>query len=434
MKRNLLVTAAILLLCIPPAIGADSQPAASGSLEPVLREAQELARKPEQSEAAIQAYESIVETHMANQKAFNAALRELADTYEKSGKAEEGVRFFYKFAQELESSQGDGANALQGAIGGFLAKHSDLLTKVNEEAQSASVKRQAPAPISLDLEQAILQRENAALREESVQKVKAMLAATSSDEQKFSGLSTLNAVRAAKFDRKPFLPLVLPLLKHEDGDIRYGALASLPSLEAPTEELPGIAAMAHDPSPRVRAGVASTLVLVARGQHAEIVIPALTELLQDEETTVIEQTLRSLWGQYSSPEFDALLIELSNDQQYSGLAIYHALSTMKTKSVAVCERLVEELADPDWNNSGRAAWGLTYGVQEEAKAMVEEGLLKALPQENNTYTRGEEMKALGKVASEKSRPYLQSVINSNMETDEIKEAAKKILAKLDGKQ
>ena len=85
MKRNLSVTAAILLLCIPPAIGADSQPAASGSLQPVLREAQELAGQPEQSEAAIQAYESIVETHMANQKAFNAALRELADKLKRLG-------------------------------------------------------------------------------------------------------------------------------------------------------------------------------------------------------------------------------------------------------------------------------------------------------------------------------------------------------------
>jgi hypothetical protein len=107
---------------------------------------------------------------------------------------------------------------------------------------------------------------------------------------------------------------------------------------------------------------------------------------------------------------------------------------MKTKSPEVCRRLIEELDEPDWNDSGRAAWGLTYGVTEEAKSLVEKGLLKALPEETNPYTRKQEFRALRRVATEKSRPYLKSVIASDMETKEHKGLAREILAELDRKQ
>jgi hypothetical protein len=99
----------------------------------------------------------------------------------------------------------------------------------------------------------------------------------------------------------------------------------------------------------------------------------------------------------------------------------------------VCRRLVQELGDPDWNNSGRAAWGLTYGVSDEAKGLVEEGLLKALPEETNDYTREQEFRALRSVATEKSRPYLTSVANSQTETDKYKGLAREVLALLDKK-
>ena len=141
-----------------------------------------------------------------------------------------------------------------------------------------------------------------------------------------------------------------------------------------------------------------------------------------------------MWGQYTSPEFDALLIELSRDPRHRGHVIYHCLSTMKTKSPAVCRRLIEELDEPDWNDSGRAAWGLTYGVVEQANSLVEEGLLKALPEETNPYTRKQEFRALRRVATEKARPYLRSVVDSDMETEEFKQQARQILADLDGKR
>jgi HEAT repeat protein len=160
----------------------------------------------------------------------------------------------------------------------------------------------------------------------------------------------------------------------------------------------------------------------------EGVVPALVKVLSDSDSRVIEASLRSIWGQYSTPELDEQLIALSRDPKHHGNAIYHGLSTQRTKSKQVCERLIEELNDPNWNNSNRAAWGLTFGVPDEARALVEAGLLRALPEETNPHTRREEFRALAKVASEASREYLTSVIDSSTETDAAKEAAGEILA------
>lgn len=178
--------------------------------------------------------------------------------------------------------------------------------------------------------------------------------------------------------------------------------------------------------------VGTALISIGQGKEKEKVIPALTILLRDQDRNIVERTLRSMWGQYSSPEFDELLIEVAKrDRECRGWVIYHALSTMRSKSVAVCRRLVEELSEPDWNNSGRAAWGLTYGVTEDAKSLVEEGLLKALPEETHDYTRENELRALHGVGTEKSRLYLQSVIDSPLETDKFKQLAREVLASLD---
>jgi hypothetical protein len=179
---------------------------------------------------------------------------------------------------------------------------------------------------------------------------------------------------------------------------------------------------------------ASALISLGKGEYPDQVIPALMRLLHDEDPNVVEASIRSMWGQYSSPEFDELLIKLSQVPQHHHNTIYFCLSTMRTKSAAVCRRLVEELDDPDWNNSGRAAWGLTYGVAEDAKALVEDGLLKALPEETNAYTRKEEFRALRGVATETSRDYLKSVADSNMETEETKQLAAQILSGLGGKR
>lgn len=282
-----------------------------------------------------------------------------------------------------------------------------------------------------EMSKAILQRDDPSLRQKTLAQVGRMLASESANEAKLRALTTLYRSLPARFDRGPFRSLVLPLLESQDARIRQLTLLVLPGLEARAEDLPRIAALAGDPSPRARGSVGRALILIGKGQHKEQVLPAVMKLLGDEKPEVIEETIRSMWGQYSSPQFDALLIELSRNPRFHHNAIYFGLSTMRPKSVAVCRRLVEELNDPDWNNSGRAAWGLTYGVPAEARAVVEEGLLKALPEETNNYTRSQEFRALRGVVSEKSRAYLKKVADSEMETEQTRQLARELLAQLD---
>ena len=257
-----------------------------------------------------------------------------------------------------------------------------------------------------------------------------MLAPEAVEQQKQLALQVLSRALPAKFDRQPFRPLVLPLLNSNNHNIRASALNSFRGLDPSLDDLDYVLPLVEDPATEIRKTVGGVLISIAQGKEPETVIPALMRLLQDPETEVVDRTIRSMWGQYTSPEFDQLLIKLSYEQQYHNNVIYFCLSTMRTKSVAVCRRLVEELSDPDWNNSGRAAWGLTYGVPEEAKTLIEEGLLKALPEEINTCPRTQEFRALRGVATEKSRPYLQSVVASELETDEFKELAREILEQL----
>ncbi len=301
------------------------------------------------------------------------------------------------------------------------------------EARVREQKATAAAPPE-DLSASIVQRRDKALREKSLERLQEMLSRQSSSAQKRSALDTLRRSLTGKFDRDPFRPLVLPLLKSEDAQIRKLALQCLPGLNGTSHDVAFVVPMAGDVSTDVRMHVGRALVALGQGDQAEKVVPALIELLNDSEPKVVESTIRSMWGEYSSPELDELLIRFSRHSKYRDNAIYFCLSTMRSKSVPVCMRLIEELDDPNWNNSGRAAWGLIYGVVEEAKPLVEEGMLRALPEEMNEYAREHEFGALRRVATESSRQYLSSVVDSEMETERFKELARTILTDLDGKR
>jgi hypothetical protein len=412
------------------AVGEEIGESRPASLEQVYREAKQLAERPENLPQAAAKYQAVVEAHLANEKAFHNALRELARYYETSGQTEAGVRFFLGLARQMEMAES--RSALREIAGAFLMKHRQLTEKIAAEmGLSSTPQRRLPARApSEELAKAILQREDQALRDQTLAKLREMLAPDSPESAKKLALATLSAALSAKFDRASFLPLVLPLLEAKDVEVRSLALRCLPGLGATANDLSHVIPLAEDPSPQVRMQVASALIGLGKGEHGEQVIPALMRLLRDEDPDVIERSIRSMWGQYSSPEFDELLIELSHEPRFHGNTVYFCLSTMRTKSARVCRRLVEELDDPDWNNSGRAAWGLTYGVADDAKAVVEEGLLQALPEETNPYTRKQEFRALRAVATEKSRGYLKSVVDSSMETAEFKELAQRILADL----
>jgi len=427
-------TGAMVLVLLLACSAAGSAGAAPETLQDIYQDAQQLAQTPEGRAEAMARYQRIIEIHRANTKTYDAALRQLAKCYSEAEQVEEGARFFIDMAQATWNAQR--SDPLREILSEFRLKYPETVGAIVAEMQSSSRsrKRAAPPVPAKELAKAILQRDGPLLREKGLERLGQMLAESASDAEKRQGLATLRSVLTAKFDRAPLRDLVLPLLGSADAQVRALALRCLAGLEGTVDDLSLVVPLAQDASAPVRERVGATLIQLGKGERPEIVIPALMQLLQDEDSKVVEQTIRSMWGQYAAPEFDALLIELSYEQKYHHNAIYFCLSTMRTKSPAVCRRLVEVLAEPDWNNSGRAAWGLSYGVTEEAKALVEEGLLKALPEETNAGTRKNELRALTNVATEKSRPYLTSVAESEMETEETRKAARQILTALDRRQ
>ncbi|MCF7972837.1 MAG: hypothetical protein K9N55_03375 [Phycisphaerae bacterium] len=414
----------------PQNLSADTQQ----TLRDIYEDARKLAQAPDHRDQAIAKYRAVLEIHQSNERVFEAALRELARCYEDAGLTEEHIRFFMTLAYQRQGQERQ--KALGEIFNRFGRKQPELVQKIVAEIRGEpdqEARARPPVP-SQDLVQGILQREDTALRETSLAKLRGMLARASATEQKQAGLVTLRMSLDAKFDRTPFLSLVLPLLKSDDDQVRTLALTCIPALNATAENLAQVMPLVQDKSPEVRSQVGGVLKTLAQGKHPDQVIPALTTLLKDSDPKVVERTLRSMWGlQHTSPELDARLIQLSRDPQYQGTAVYYCLSTMRTKSVPVCKRLIEVMQESSSKRDDRArsAWGLTYGVVEDAKPYVEAGMLTALPEETDEDARKTGFRALRLAATEKSRPFLNSVLASDMESEEYKQLAREILQDLD---
>jgi HEAT repeat protein len=399
----------------------------AGSLQAQFDKAAELAKTEPGNNAATEELKSLVASHLANEALYKQSLLRIVEWYRQADRDEDGLRYIFDLYLKAEKSGRQGL--LEEILKQYQIRRPELIWKVYRELNAVAdeLPRLKIPNGNEELQQAILQRRDKELRDAALGKLQAQLAPDRSDNVKAFALRTLSAVLTAKFDRQPFRPLVLPLLGSQNHMVRLLALNCMGGLEIEPGDLPAVAALADDPSIHVRSQLASVLAYGGNGRAPEVVAPALLKLFSDAESSVVESSLRSTWGQYATPELVKRLIELSRDPRHHCAAIYHGLSTIKQKSKPVCERLVEELDDPDWNNSSRAAWGLSFGVPDGAKSLVETGLLGALPEETNPSTRKAEFRALAGVASEASRDYLQSVVDSTSETDEAKAAASEIL-------
>jgi hypothetical protein len=432
-KVQFLIAHVWVALAVVPASSAWGQQPI-GSLQSAFDEAQRLAAEPAKRDDAAARLRELAAAHRANQELYEKSLKQLVELYRASGREADGIRYFLKLAADENS--GKRSDTLGKILQDYHLKQPDMFQQALVElglvdAPRKRLARELAVAQGDDLARAILQREDKQLRERALETLREQLAPATPHDVKIRALRALATALPARFDRQPFRALVLPLFKSPDERVRMLALSCLAGVTSELDDLSAVAALAEDPSPQVRGVVASTLVGIGGGKAPEVVVPALKKLLADGEPDVVRATIRAQWGQYPEPQLDAQFIALADNPRYHHEAIYFGLSTQRSKSPAVCRRLVDELADPDWNNSGRAAWGLNFGVPPDARSLVEEGMLAALPEETNTYTRGEEFTALEKVASEKSRPYLTKVAGAETESDADREVARRILAKLD---
>ena len=409
-------------------------------LREVYDEAKALAQTPETRAQAIARYRSVIETHLANEKLYQSALRELGACYANSEQVGEGVQFLFD-QMDAQRDVHQRRNVMREVIGKIRQKHPEAFRKAVAERETeteAAARKARPRPVipSKTLSEAILQNKDKEMRENGLAQLQQMLGPESSTDQQSTALATLLASRSGNFDRDPFRELVLPLFKSEDAQVRTWALHCMPFLNAGPRDVPLVVPLADDPSAEVRRAAGEALVMSGKGEYADQIVPALTKLLGDSDPEVVDKTLRCFWGgRYVTPALEERIIQLSREPRHRDIAIYSALSTMPSKSVPVCQRLVEVIQDPSIkrDDRARAAWGLTGDVVEEAKPLVEAGLLAALPEETDEDARTTGFRALRRVATEKSRPYLRSVAASDMESEQYKKLARQIIEDLDGK-
>jgi len=253
----------------------------------------------------------------------------------------------------------------------------------------------APAPVAAELRDQWIKDlrslgEGAAERRaKAVEALRGALAGPDPVMQ-LAALRVLSQTGDIQFDRAPFRPLILPLVENARGEMLVAALYALYQ----TARQPGDLAMvqaAHTRDPKALGDSISHLLFlygdgVIEGESERIVLEALAS----PHSNARREALRGLWGAKVSPALAARLIELVDDAESHGDAIYFGLSTLKDKNEAVVDKLIATLSDPDWTNNGqRALWGLGHGVPEALQPKVAAALVELHNTRVDPRVRGE---------------------------------------------
>jgi hypothetical protein len=321
----------------------------------------------------------------------------------------------------------------------------------------------------------LCQKRDSTLRKLASRTMQRMLREDAPDSAKVVAVNTLrSAIWSGGVESDRYRELVKPLLGSRNSQIREGAMHCLMRMRrSPTETLALARSSADDSSPEIRILAGHLLrSAVATGEQEQEVLSIFTKLLHDPDSRVVSDVLQvmlaqknalarrqeagvarrtsvmrivpevlgdanpevfkrllgALSGRYSSPELDEVLIARSRDARYRKDAIEIGLAPLHSKSPSVCRRLVEEV---ETHGDGMALKGLKHGVTDEARAVVEDGMLRILSDRVDAIPRASAIEVLSGVASEKSRSYLKSVIDSETTEEREKWRARNAMRTID---
>jgi hypothetical protein len=207
------------------------------------------------------------------------------------------------------------------------------------------------------------------------------------EAQQYAAVRTLQQVGDVNYDKDQFRPLILPLVKKSRGHLLVSAAYALYNTKRVPEDLELIRDAWRRRTPALEGSISHLLLIFGDGKidgrSEEIVLEALAS----PERHVRREVMRGLWGATVGEKLAARLVELADDPDSHGDAIYFGLSTLKVKNEAVVDKLIETLTDRDWNNWDRALWGLGYGVPEELQPKVAKALAEMYKARSDPRTR-----------------------------------------------
>ena len=208
-------------------------------------------------------------------------------------------------------------------------------------------------------------------RATALEEVRAALAG-SDGERQLAALHALARVGDVEFDKASFRPLVLPYARDGSGALLSAGLFALQTTDRRPEDLELVHAAWDRDQAAVRDWVLHLLKSYGGGKIDGRSEQIALEVLAEVDGRAVNQELNGLWGARVGPELEARVLELarSQDRELSHGALYFGLSTFQEKSEPVVDALIAALSDSDFNNSGRALWGLGHGVPAELQPKV----------------------------------------------------------------
>ncbi|MBB5353319.1 hypothetical protein HNR46_003575 [Haloferula luteola] len=195
---------------------------------------------------------------------------------------------------------------------------------------------------------------------------------SSDEDEVVAALTTLSSLGELDFDKASYREAILPHLESDRAEIRLAAsfaLATSGLQEGDAEKLRQMAREGMGPE-------ASRLLMQIDKMDLTGESGAIVASMVQQGGEFAKKAVQGLWGGKYSPELEASLVEMSRDADIGYEVMYFALSTQRNKGQETVSRLIEILGDSDTQNrAGRAAWGLSYGVEKEQWSEVADAAL-----------------------------------------------------------
>ncbi len=207
------------------------------------------------------------------------------------------------------------------------------------------------------------------------------------------------------WNKTPLRDLVLARLATAEGAAQKAGFYALYNVEgrARPEDVARLLAALEEPSEAMRVGGSHLLHLYTGGRLEGAPAQAILRLLASDDRRVLREVMRGIWGARVGPPVEERLLEIAatDDPGLYHDAIYFALSTLNNKSKNVVAELGRAAEHPDHNVSGRAAWGLAYGVLPEAQDAAADVLLQVYEHRKGGQDRSYARKGLSAYGGQK---------------------------------
>jgi len=281
----------------------------------------------------------------------------------------------------------------------------------------------------------VMQIDDEALREAGVAKIREAMG--SADEAtRVAALSAFLSTSTANYDKASFREVILPLTTSAHGTVQTKAFYALWAAGSQPGDLDLLIAAAHKNAPGLSDSISHLLFMYCEGKIAGPAADVLLDIFQTQDARELRELCRGLWGARITPELEARLIALAqtDDPNLYHDVIYFAISTSPEKPAAFVDALIKAAVHPDHNNSGRALWGLSYGVDEAQHGVVAEFALKLFKSRNNPSFRSKAMTLITAYAGPDQLQQIEELAANTMLSEDRRHELRAISERLTGEE